>query len=413
MKQIFGFVPAAAVCCLLVTGCSNENDVNEPGVEQVIDPVEQVEYTVAEKNAVAATQGFDYDFLKAVCASESYDENVVVSPWSAQMLLSMMANVTDASSTAEITRALGCDDVSSLNSFNGKCLRVLPHVDASTKIALANSVWFHNAYTMNQAFVATANDFYDMEVFGRDFDVAGPVVDEVNGWCNKKTSGLIPNIINGLDGVSIMINALYFKGEWANPFDEAETEMKDFNGQAGVAKVKMMHKKGMQHYAVNNDYEAVKLELGNGAVSIAFVLPEEGKDMDVFMKGFDYVAFKNERYSDRVIDLSLVKCNLAPGKFDLQTALMSLGVNGVFAPGQISLFEEALDGQFRIYQKSAVEFSEKGAEGASVTWNTEVIAPGAGDVAEVPVVTFNRPYLFFITEAQTGVCLMAGRVMNF
>jgi len=178
--------------------------------------------------------------------------------------------------------------------------------------------------------------------------VAGPVVDEVNGWCNKKTSGLIPNIINGLDGVSIMINALYFKGEWANPFDEAETEMKDFNGQAGVAKVKMMHKKGMQHYAVNNDYEAVKLELGNGAVSIAFVLPEEGKDMDVFMKGFDYVAFKNERYSDRVIDLSLVKCNLAPGKFDLQTALMSLGVNGVFAPGQISLFEEALDGQFRI-----------------------------------------------------------------
>ncbi len=413
MKQIFGFVPAAAVCCLLVTGCSNENDVNEPGVEQVIDPVEQVEYTVAEKNAVAATQGVDYDFLKAVCASESYDENVVVSPLSAQMLLSMMANVTDASSTAEITRALGCDDVSSLNSFNGKCLRVLPHVDASTKIALANSVWFHNAYTMNQAFVATANDFYDMEVFGRDFDVAGPVVDEVNGWCNKKTSGLIPNIINGLDGVSIMINALYFKGEWANPFDEAETEMKDFNGQAGVAKVKMMHKKGMQHYAVNNDYEAVKLEFGNGAVSIAFVLPEEGKDMDVFMKGFDYVAFKNERYSDRVIDLSLVKCNLAPGKFDLQTALMSLGVNGVFAPGQISLFEEALDGQFRIYQKSAVEFSEKGAEGASVTWNTEVIAPGAGDVAEVPVVTFDRPYLFFITEAQTGVCLMAGRVMNF
>lgn len=413
MKQIFGFVPAAAVCCLLVTGCSNENDVNEPGVEQVIDPVEQVEYTVAEKNAVAATQGVDYDFLKAVCASESYDENVVVSPLSAQMLLSMMANVTDASSTAEITRALGCDDVSSLNSFNGKCLRVLPHVDASTKIALANSVWFHNAYTMNQAFVATANDFYDMEVFGRDFDVAGPVVDEVNGWCNKKTSGLIPNIINGLDGVSIMINALYFKGEWANPFDEAETEMKDFNGQAGVAKVKMMHKKGMQHYAVNNDYEAVKLELGNGAVSIAFVLPEEGKDMDVFMKGFDYVAFKNERYSDRVIDLSLVKCNLAPGKFDLQTALMSLGVNGVFAPGQISLFEEALDGQFRIYQKSAVEFSEKGAEGASVTWNTEVIAPGAGDVAEVPVVTFDRPYLFFITEAETGVCLMAGRVMNF
>ncbi len=413
MKQIFGFVPAAAVCCLLVTGCSNENDVNEPGVEQVIDPVEQVEYTVAEKNAVAATQGFDYDFLNAVCASESYDENVVVSPLSAQMLLSMMANVTDASSTAEIIRALGCDDISSLNSFNGKCLRVLPHVDASTKIALANSVWFHNAYTMNQAFVATANDFYDMEVFGRDFDVAGPVVDEVNGWCNKKTSGLIPNIINGLDGVSIMINALYFKGEWANPFDEAETEMKDFNGQAGVAKVKMMHKKGMQHYAVNNDYEAVKLELGNGAVSIAFVLPEEGKDMDVFMKGFDYVAFKNERYSDRVIDLSLVKCNLAPGKVDLQTALMSLGVNGVFAPGQISLFEEALDGQFRIYQKSAVEFSEKGAEGASVTWNTEVIAPGAGDVAEVPVVTFDRPYLFFITEAQTGVCLMAGRVMNF
>lgn len=411
MKKAFRFLPIVTACCLLATGCSNDSEMNEPPAGPVIDPV-KTEYTVAEKNAVAATQGFNYDFFKGVCASESNEKNVVVSPLSAQMLLSMLANVTDATSTDEITRALGCNDLEALNGFNSKCLATLPQIDAATKIALANSVWFHNAYTLNPAFATTADAFYDVEAFGRDFANAAPVVEEINGWCSEKTAGLIPQIINDLDGVSMIINALYFKGEWANPFETSETADKTFNGLTTTGTVKMMHKTGIQHYALTNDYEAVKMELGKGSVSVAFVLPKEGKDMESFMNGFDYKAFMNTRYSDRGIDFSLAKCKLEPAKFDLKAALNTLGVEGIFQPGQISLFEETVEGQFKVYQKSSVEFGEKGAEGASVTWATEITSSGNGNVTEIPVVTFDRPYLFFITEAETGVCLMAGRVMN-
>ena len=401
----------AMLTTMAITGCSNYSEVNEPPVNPEIDPVE-TEYTVAEINAVALTQGFNYDFFKEVCVSESNDKNVVVSPLSAQMLLSMLANTTDPASTDEITRALGCDDLQALNGFNSKCLATLPVIDASTKIALASSVWFHNAYSLNPAFVAMADASYHVDAFSRNFADAEAVVDEVNGWCDKKTSGLIPQIINKLDGVSMIINALYFKGEWANPFKASETVDKNFNGHTKTGTVKMMHKTGMQHYASAGNYEAVKLELGKGSLSVAFVLPREGKDMDSFMADFDYTKFMNTRYSDRVIDFSLAKCKLEPAEFDLQKALTSLGIKGIFQPGQISLFEETVEGQFNVYQKSGVEFSEKGAEGASVSWATEFISPGSGNVAEIPVVTFDRPYLFFITDSQTGVCLMAGRVMN-
>ena len=59
-----------------------------------------------------------------------------------------------------------------------------------------------------------------------------------------------------------------------------------------------------------------------------------------------------------------------------------------------------------------VEFNESGAEASSVIWSDWFgdAGPGENPTIEPVKVTFDRPFLFFITERQTGACLMAGKI---
>ena len=401
-----------------IVGCSSDNDPVEDVMQGSDNKEAGVEtrflLTDAEKGAAAATQGFGYDFFRAVSGCLPADENVVVSPLSAQLLLSMTANATDAAATAEIASALGCNDLDALNSLAEKCLTKLPAVEATTKLALANSVWYADSHRLNPVFARSMTDFYAADNFARDFTLGQPLVDEINGWCADKTNGLVPKILSNIpEGTeAIMANAMYFKGQWANPFEDKETIDKTFHGSAISSIVKMMHNEGMQHYAEGNGYEAVKMEMGNGAFAVTFVLPDAGKSIGDFINGFDYAGLASIEYRDITIDLSLPLCKLTSDDIDLEQALRSLGVNAIFNGGDFSLFTEKIAAKIKVNQKSAVEFNEQGAEGASVTWNYMVTSNLDGGKVEIPVVTFNRPFLFFVNETSTGICLMAGKFMN-
>ena len=53
---------------------------------------------------------------------------------------------------------------------------------------------------------------------------------QVNNWCEEKTHGKITKIIEELNSsiAMILLNAVYFKGEWTNKFLENNTQKKAF-----------------------------------------------------------------------------------------------------------------------------------------------------------------------------------------
>lgn len=405
------------ILAMLATGCSSDEPA--PGNEpiQAETPV-SFELTSAESRAAEATRGFNIDFFRAICADEHVPGTVSTSPVSASILLAMTANACDAETRRQIVDAIGCNDIEALNSLSNKYLLAMPTVDPNVNVALANSVWYHKAYTLDSKFAGIVDKYYSGEKYDRNLQTGDRnVVDEINRWVGDKTEGLINRIITDEDlnrnTVMIMANALYFKGMWANPFKPENTAKKDFAGIKGNTKVDMMQHKGMQHYAETESFQAVRMEYGKGSFEAVIVLPAEGSDIDEFIASAELDKLASLKYNDEAIEFSLPKLKIEAQKIRLNTPLAAMGVKNIGVLQNYSMFTEKVEAKSNIYQKATIEFTEEGAEGAAVTWNGLEMSPGPDDPKPtLPVMSVNRPFVFFINETTTGACLFAARVTD-
>lgn len=419
MKNLKKFwLPAVAVA-LAMGACSSDN---EPGEEPTvtIDPVEEVEFelTAAEKAAASRALGFQADFFRAVNAMpDNAGKNVVVSPLSAQVLLSILANTAGQQQAAEIMAALDCNDMDAINSLAVKYQSALPMVDNAVKMTLVNAMWYNNRYTVNPEPASRLGEVFGIEPVAADFNDGKAVSDKINRWAADKTNNLIREIMQPAqirpDLLAVMANALYFSGAWANPFDAAKTEKEEFAAVDGQATVDMMKNDGMQHVMTGEAYSAVKMELGaSGKFYALFVLPAEGTDINDFVETFD--ARTATPFKDDAVTFWLPKFKFETSDIYLNQPFAHLGMTSLNSLVETDFFMEKPEAYFDVFQKSVISFEEKGAEGAAITWNRMCMATGDPvDAPPHPVVKLNRPFLFFINEASTDACIFAGKMVKF
>ncbi len=403
----------------LLTGCFACSDADHPdeGSEQPSIPV--ISLTAEEIAAKQAVTVFNYDFLGACDRSRNNrDENLLISPLSAQMALGMLASAANEVAASEIAAALGCDDNAALAGMNGKILRTLPKLDSKVKFNLANSVWHENGYTLSSAFTKNLSSTYSVEIFPCKMADAA---DDINAWCALKTENNINNLVTPQslsNSVLAMLNALYFKGEWAEIFDKSKTRSYAFHGSAGDTTVDMMVDTREVIYTTNLStsnnqpelgYECVELPFGNGSFTVKFVLPAEDADINALADNASSLIPTAETNKLKKRTLYLPKFKLEGTQISLNEALDKMGIRCIGSTNHFSIFDDdALNNlNFIVSQQSTAEFDEEGAVVASATKVVE-----CGDSGFSNDIIFDRPFLFFITETQTGACLMAGKVMN-
>ena len=120
-------------------------------------------------------------FNEAVSASGNAAENIVVSPYSAGMALSMLAEGAAGDTKAELVSAL------KNASYSGD---ILESGDGCI-ISSANSVWIRSGFPVLPGYASLLKNAYSAEIAERDFSVPA-TVKEINKWCSDKTSGKIP-----------------------------------------------------------------------------------------------------------------------------------------------------------------------------------------------------------------------------
>ncbi|MCH5221065.1 MAG: hypothetical protein J1F05_01895 [Muribaculaceae bacterium] len=413
MKRLFpylllGFMP--------LIGC-NDGPANPDDIAGDGNAAEDiVEFSESDSELAAQVQNFNIDFFRAANKVTREDENVLVSPLSASVYLSMLANAATEEAAAEIAEVLGCSDRDALNGLSYKYLTLLPVIDESTTMSFANSLWYQRDYSLNPSFEKILGEYFDTELFPRQLQTNNSgVVQEINGWVSDNTESLIDKIIDSIPygTVSILINAIYFKGAWANPFDADETEEKDFYGIDGVATVDMMCHSGYQHYRSMEQFELVKMEFGEGAFEALMLLPKENVSLDEILESDALYSLNKMAYTDQSIDLLFPKFKLEPKEMGLNKVLADIGVEMIMASNQYSIFTQEVTSTINVRQKSVIEFTEEGAEGASVTWDLCGSSSFDSDaVSRRPIVNFNRPFMFFINETNTGAMLFAGKVVK-
>ena len=407
---------------LFLLSCSDHTTTEEPAVkgtpatsteegvpaEVVLPP----QFSRAEREAVENIAGFDTKFFSAANAVAG-EGNFVCSPFSAAMLLSMLSNVTEPATSAEIAAALGTSDTDALNSFSSKYLEWLPVADPAVKIGLANSVWYDNGKTLNTSFADIASKCYAAEMCQRDFSDNAKLLSDVNSWIDDKTSGLIPEMLKSIDPavIAMQINALYFNGRWSNIFDKGNTVKGDFHTPGATIKVDMMNQRELHSYCETSDYKAIKLDFGGSLFNAEIIMPSAGQNIDDFISSG--IVSKQRAYTPCDVKLALPRFRIAPcdKNLDVLKVLKQLGVKGFDKAQNVSIFTKPTQGHFTIEQNAAIEFSEKGAEGAAATVS---IMCNAGEpfVPEFKEVTFDRPFLFIISDYGSHRCLFAGKVIN-
>jgi serpin B len=346
--------------------------------------------------------GFSLSFFKNVNAVVGADENVVVSPYSAGVVLSMLEAGAEGQTRTEFDNAL-CGAY-----FKGG----VPDAGKDVTLESSNSVWISDDFSVRNHYVNLLEN--DFKAFVTTQNFADPAtVHAINNWCSEHTSGKIDQIIDrlGPDMVMVLVNALYFNAPWADAFNEDATARSVFHGSKGDADVQMMSRKAMFNYAQYQGAEMIEIPYAGGRYAMYVVLPPKGMSVDAIL------PYVNERLYDQAMSMLQPKeVVLRLPEFKMETSLVlnetlhNMGIRTAFSPAADFKGISAM-GPLRldlVKQKCYIDVSEKGTEAAAVT----VAQMRMTSVRPSSVMNVDRPFLFLIADAEDKDILFAGKVMN-
>ena len=321
-------------------------------------------------------------------------ENLIISPLSIFQILSLTSNGAKDDTQLEMIQALQNEDIDSLNSIN---YEILENFKNFKTVEIANAVM--SKFEPLENFLEIADNYcapHEKLISA----------DQVNNWCDEKTHGKIKKIIDRLNSEiqMILLNAVYFKGEWRNKFKEDSTSKKPFyNLGTELKEVDTM--KMLTHYLYyeDNKLQAVQLPYIDDGMSALIILPRENVDINKYITSLD----SENNLKDLLDNLKSAKVNLELPKFELEFSsslkevLMDMGMEKAFTNyADFSGLRE--ENQLKIddvLHKTYLKVNENGTEAAAIT-AVVITKTSARPVQEVVYeMKVNRPFLFILRSS--------------
>ena len=349
--------------------------------------------------------------------------NRVYSPLNVYMALSMLAQLTDGESRAQILTLLGSESMDALRRQASDVWNANYRGDGAVTSVLAGSLWLNEGVKFNQDTMdILARDFYASsyrgEMGSKEFNKA------LQNWLNKQTGGLLKEQAGNIELDSNTVLALaatvYFKAKWSSEFSKGNTFPETFHAPGGDVETDFMHQRSSQSYYWGDKFTAVSqyFQVANG--EMWFILPDEGvapeellsdgEAMD-FLFSADKYEWENQKFL--VVNKSIPKFDVS-SQFDLTEGLQALGVTDVFDPALSDFTPMTTDVKDPIILTQAshaarVVIDEDGCTAAAFT---VVAAGGAGMPPEDEVdFVLDRPFIFCIT-GESGLPLFVG-IVNY
>ena len=323
-------------------------------------------------------------------------ENLIISPLSIFQALSLVANGAKKNTQSEILELLQVDSIDELNEINYQILKIF---NSFNTIDIANAVM--TRFTPLEEFTNIAQKY---------LAPTEPLISakQVNDWCSNKTHGKINEIIEELEPniLMIVLNAVYFKGEWLFKFEEHLTEILPFyNLGKRVIKIRTMSKIADFNYYEDNDVQAIELRFLRDDMSAIIILPPEYIDINKYI---DTLSISNDEYSNIINGLKYSKVHLQLPKFELEMKetlneiLSDLGMYDAFDPNNADFTGLRSEGELFIsyvIHKTYLKVFEDGCEAAAVT--AIGVMPASDPIEEkIYDMKINRPFLFLLKNTK-------------
>jgi serine protease inhibitor len=412
------------VGCLILGlwGCVDADGgavVSDPNVQPSINspvgsPMVQTPASSVDPILVSANTKFGLKLL-AQLLKEGGDRNLMISPSSVAIALSMTYNGANGETQKAIAQTLELQGMSldAANQANLALSDSLKKADPKVKLAIANSLWGKQGFAFKPDFLERNQQFYQAEVANLDFSSPAAAT-RINDWVKANTEGKIPSIVQEIDPnqVLFLVNAVYFKGNWTKPFDRKLTIDRPFTLLDGGSKsVPMMAQQGSYLYAETDEFQAIGLPYGSGRLSMYVFLPKASlTDFTANLTAENWSDW-TERFSKRRGSIQLPRFKFEYG-VNLTEPLKAIGMADAFDPAKADFSGISAERTVisQVQHKTFIEVNEEGTEAAA---STSVGIATLSAPTEPPFqMVVDRPFFAAIRDNQTGTVLFMGRVVE-
>lgn len=408
MKKLF---PVFLLVPFLIASfsCSSHDGIINPFSNKTLTPVDK---------KVASTSGlFGINLLKDIDKSEA-DSNIFISPLSISTALGMTLNGANGSTYTQMinTLQLSGNPQAEVNQAYLNLNNILTTADPNVSFTDANSIWCRQGLSFEQNFLDVNQKYFNAYIQSLNFTNPASV-GTINTWVNDNTNGKITQIINRIPSSAVMylINAIYFKAAWKNKFDSSLTTLKPFIPSNGsVVQCEMMKQQNNFNYYTGSNYRALEIPYGNGNFNMLIILPNDS--VDVYQLLSQVNGFMLNQISagmtQQQVTLYLPRFQVSYN-ISLKYPLIDLGMVNAFDP--LSADFSNISKTLQLYisdviHKTYVKVGEEGTEAAAVT----AVEMSMLAIFEDPGIVFSvdHPFVFLITEKNSGAILFAGKIVN-
>jgi serpin B len=289
----------------------------------------------------------------------------------------------------------------------------------AVQLLIANSLWPQKDHPFLPEYFSLTKDYYGVAITPLDYAKTESSRQVINKWVEDKTKDKIKNLIRqgDLDPLTrlVLVNAIYFKGNWDSQFKTNQTtEAEFFVSPHKTAQTPMMTQTHTFKYADIADLQMIELPYVGSDLSMLVILP---KEKDALGKIEDRLTKENvdqwaKHLVEREVRIFLPKFKITWGTFELNAALQTLGMVDAFS--DVNADFSGMDGQLHwlyirhVLHKAFVDVNEEGTEAAAAT----AVVMRHGMPAPPPTFRADHPFVFLIKENQTGSILFMGRVTD-
>ncbi len=372
-----------------------------------------IDLTMSQTGLINSSNSFAFDLFKKINGSSGQGANIIISPLSISIALSMTLNGANGATRDSMLKALRLEGITpeSVNNAYKELTKALLSVDKRVLISIANSVWTENDFVVKQAFIDILKNYYNAESGSFDInDATAP--DKINSWIEEKTNNLIKKMISKLDDntVMLLVNAIYFKGKWKLEFDASKTTDMPFHRSDGIsASVPMMKQTDNFRAYRGEGFTLAELPYGQGNYVMDVIIADDGKNVDELISRLDDAGFNSwiSKLSDQKVDISFPRFKYSFKK-ELRDVLTDMGMGIAFTDqADLSNISDTYDLLISFVTHQAyIETNEEGTEAAAAT----VVGVGVTSYPQYLILNLNHPFVYIIREITTNSVVFMGKV---
>ncbi len=349
--------------------------------------------------------------------------NLLFSPYSISTALAMTYAGARGSTAKEMSQVLKFPlDQTELHLAFANLQSGLNAIEKKGQVQLriANSLWPQIKFPILPGYLSLIKNNYGVDVKGLDYQNKTEESRlEINQWVEAKTENKIKDLIpKDLDPLTrlILVNAIYFKGNWALPFNpEITSDGSFYLNSKEERQVPLMKLTDSFGYHESAELQVLEMLYQGNDLSLLVFLPKNQDGLAQLEA--DLTNYKLDKWQmslkPREVQVVFPKIKIE-SDFDLSKSLAQMGMSKAFS--EQAEFDGITGKEHALYiskvlHKAFLEINETGTEAAAAT--ATIMMPKSAVIEKPsPLFRADHPFLFAIKDKASGMILFIGRVVN-